>query len=68
MYANNGNIDGGESNIKKEQNGRESMRRLKPIVGCNASKRRSRLKFVSSYFFKLTYEDSIIKNKNITLK
>jgi hypothetical protein len=25
---------------RKEQNGRESLRRLKPIVGCNASKRR----------------------------
>jgi hypothetical protein len=23
--------------VKKEQNGRESMRRLKPTVGCNAS-------------------------------
>jgi hypothetical protein len=28
--------------VKKEQNGRESLRRLKPIVGCNASKRRRR--------------------------
>jgi hypothetical protein len=27
---------------KKEQNGRESLRRLNPIVGCNASKRRRR--------------------------
>jgi hypothetical protein len=26
--------------VKKEQNGRISLRRLKPIVGCNASKRR----------------------------
>jgi hypothetical protein len=34
--------DGGESNVKKEQNGREALRRLKPIVGCNASKRRRR--------------------------
>jgi hypothetical protein len=25
---------------KKEQNGRESLRRLKPTVGCVASKRR----------------------------
>jgi len=24
--------------VKKEQNGRESLRRLKPTVGCNASK------------------------------
>ena len=27
--------------MKKEQNGRESLRRLKLTVGCNASKRRS---------------------------
>ena len=27
---------------KKGQNGRKSLRRLKPIVGCNASKRRRR--------------------------
>jgi hypothetical protein len=32
----------GESNLKKEQNGRKSQRRLKPTVGCNASKRRRR--------------------------
>jgi hypothetical protein len=30
----------GESNKKKEQNGRQSLRRLKPTVGCNSSKRR----------------------------
>jgi hypothetical protein len=29
-----------ESNVKKGQNGRKSLRRLKPTVGCNASKRR----------------------------
>jgi hypothetical protein len=28
------------SNVKKDQNGRESLRRLKPTVGCNTSKRR----------------------------
>jgi hypothetical protein len=28
--------------VKKEQNGRKSLRRLKPAVGCNASKRRRR--------------------------
>jgi hypothetical protein len=28
--------------VKKEQNGRKSLRRLKPTVGCNASKRRRR--------------------------
>jgi len=31
-----------ESDVKKEQNGRESLRRLKPTLGCNASKRRRR--------------------------
>jgi len=30
--------------VKKGQNGRKSLRRLKPIVGCNASKRRKRRK------------------------
>jgi hypothetical protein len=34
------------SNVKKEQNGRKSLRRLKPIVGCNASESRER--FISS--------------------
>ena len=29
--------------MKKEQNGRESLIRLKPVVGCNASKRRRRI-------------------------
>jgi len=27
--------------VKKEQNGRKSLRRLKPTVGCNASKRKN---------------------------
>jgi hypothetical protein len=31
---------------KKKQNGRESLRRLKPTVGCNASKRRRRNKCI----------------------
>jgi len=31
-----------KSNVKKGQNGRKSLRRLKPTVGCNASKRRRR--------------------------
>jgi hypothetical protein len=35
-------IRDGESNVKKEQNGRESLRRLKPTVGFNASKRNRR--------------------------
>jgi hypothetical protein len=33
---------GGESNVRKEQNGRESLRRIKPIGGCNAGERRRR--------------------------
>jgi hypothetical protein len=36
-----------ESNVKKEENGRESLRRLKPTVGCNASKRSSSLNFIN---------------------
>jgi hypothetical protein len=28
--------------VKKEQNGRKSLRRLKPTVGCKASRRRRR--------------------------
>jgi len=35
-------ISGGENNVRKEQNGRESLRTLKPIRGCNASERRRR--------------------------
>jgi hypothetical protein len=33
--------------VKKEQNGRGSLRRLKRIVGCNASKRRKRICYVN---------------------
>ena len=29
--------------MKKEQNGRKSLRRLLPTVGCNANKRRRRI-------------------------
>ena len=32
-------INCGESCVRKGQNGRKSLRRLKPTVGCNASKR-----------------------------
>jgi len=35
-----------EANVKKEQNGRQSLKRLNPTVGCNASKRRRRSTFV----------------------
>jgi len=31
---------GGEIYVRKGRNGRESLRRLKSIVGCNATKRR----------------------------
>jgi hypothetical protein len=30
--------NGGESNVKKKQNGRKSLRRLKPTMSCNASR------------------------------
>jgi hypothetical protein len=33
--------------VKKEQTGRKSLRRLKPTVGCNASKRKK--KFVDLF-------------------
>jgi hypothetical protein len=36
-------IRGGESCVRKGWNGRKSLRRLKPTVGCNTSKRRRRL-------------------------
>jgi len=32
--------------VKKEQNGRKSLRRLKPTVGCNAIKRRRRRRII----------------------
>jgi hypothetical protein len=35
--------------VKKEQNGRKSLRKLKPIVGCNASQRRRRIRSVVTY-------------------
>jgi len=33
-------IRGGESCVRKGRNGRKSLRRLKPTLGCNGSKRR----------------------------
>jgi len=33
--------------VKKEQNGRGSLRRLKPTVGCNASKRKKKIVFTT---------------------
>jgi hypothetical protein len=36
------------NNVKKEKNGKKSVRRLKPTVGCNASRRSSIVK-TSSY-------------------
>jgi hypothetical protein len=35
-------LEGRESCVRKGRNGRESLRRLKPTVGCNASRRRRR--------------------------
>jgi hypothetical protein len=37
--------------VKKKQNGRESLRRLKPTVGCNASKRRRSYGFENDKYF-----------------
>jgi len=40
--------------VRKEQNGRESLRRLKPVVGCNASKRKKKKKiciYIYIYIF-----------------
>ena len=37
--------------MKKEKNGRESLRRLKPAVGCNASKRREKEIIVLAQLF-----------------
>jgi hypothetical protein len=34
--------------VKREQNRRKSLRRLKPTVGCNASKRRRNVTFIVS--------------------
>ena len=39
--------------MKKEQSGRKSLRRLKPTVGCNASKRRRRRRRCPSVFLSL---------------
>jgi hypothetical protein len=38
--------------LKKEQNGRKSLRSLKPTVGCNASKRRRRRRITNDEVFK----------------
>ena len=37
-------MGGGECYVRKGRNRRESLRRLKPTGGCNASKRRRRLR------------------------
>ena len=37
-------LEGVESYVRKGQNGRESLRRLKPTAGCNPSKRRKEKK------------------------
>jgi hypothetical protein len=48
--------------VKKEQNGRKSLRRLKPTVGCNASKRRRRRRRSHFYMFRAMY----ISNSSMT--
>ena len=49
--------------MKKEQNGRESLRRLKLIVGCNASKRRRRIFITEEFIAKCLL---IVLNGNAT--
>ena len=39
-----------KSNMKQERNGRESLRMLKPTVGCNDSKRRREESWRSDFF------------------
>jgi hypothetical protein len=52
--------EGGESYIRKGWNGRESLRRLKPTVGCNASKRRRRICIILFQNFKFISTQDII--------
>jgi hypothetical protein len=47
--------------VKKEQNGRKSLRRLKATVGCNASKRK-RKRCISKY---CTLQNSTLSIHNI---
>jgi len=46
--------------VKKEQNGRKSLRRLKPTVGCNASKRRRRRYYMQNFDTKMSKEEDIL--------
>jgi hypothetical protein len=41
--------------VKKEQNERKSLRKLKPTVGCNASKRRKKKKKKKKKFISILY-------------
>jgi hypothetical protein len=53
--------------VKKEQNGRESLRRLNPVVGCNASRRRRFELFAFSarifFYFKVCGDDLMVVAK-----
>jgi hypothetical protein len=44
---------------KKELNGRESLRRIKPIVGCNANRRKKKILLisVSNNVWKITHKN-----------
>ena len=44
--------------MKKEQNGRKSLRRLKPTVGCKASKGRRR-RVLTPLFRKITEQQAV---------
>jgi hypothetical protein len=45
--------------VKKEQNGRKSLRRLKPTVGCKISKRR-RGYYMQNFDTKIPKEEDIL--------
>jgi hypothetical protein len=57
--------------VKKEQNGRESLRGLKLTVGCNARRRRRRrrrrifLNLNRAYIIHMFYNISVIRTKKM---
>ena len=44
--------------MKKEQNGRKSLRKPKPTVGCNANKRRKKKNFRQLTFYRVTIPEA----------
>jgi hypothetical protein len=44
--------------VKKEQNGRKSLRRLKPTMGYNASKRRKKKNFRQLTFYRVSIPEA----------